>query len=280
MKHTLEIASRNVAYWTYGDAKKPVLVMIHGFRGTHHGLELIAHDLKDFYVIVPDLPGFGESAPLKTHDIEGYVAFLSEFIQSLGLNQPPVLLGHSFGSIIASHFAAEHSSTISNLILINPIGAPALEGPKAAMTKLAIFYYWLGRKLPQRASHTWLSAKPIVMGMSITMAKTKDKTLRRYIHGQHLSHFSSFANPEVVAEAFKASVSHTVREKAEHITTPTLLIVGEKDDITPLAMQQELHKMTPNSELFIIEKVGHLIHYETPAQAAKAITAFLQAPLQ
>lgn len=283
MKHSLEIDGRIITFWTYGQPNQPIIIAIHGFRGTHHGLELIAEQLKnDFYVIIPDLPGFGESEPLDTHSITGYTRFLLKFIAKLNLKvppeSPPILLGHSFGSIITSHFAAEHPAAISHLILINPIGAPALEGPKAAMTKLAIFYYWLGQKLPQKASHTWLSAKPIVMGMSVTMTKTKDKTLRRYIHDQHLSHFSSFASPGVVAEAFKASVSHTVREKAEHITMPTLLIVGEKDDITPLAKQQELHQLTSNSELFVIEKVGHLIHYETPSQAAKAIIAFLQAP--
>jgi len=278
MKHTLLIASRQIAYWTYGEAKNPVIVMVHGFRGTHHGLERIVHELKDFYVIVPDLPGFGESEPMDTHDLDGYVTFLRTFISSLQLSHPPVLLGHSFGSIIASHFAAEYPTQINRLILINPIGAPALEGPKATLTKLAVFYYWLGRKLPQKASRSWLSARPIVLGMSATMAKTKDASLRRYIHNQHLTHFSSFANPTVLSEAFQTSITHTVRQKAEHITTPTLLIAGEHDDITPLEKQRDLHKAITRSELFVIEHVGHLIHYETPKKAAEAIITFLQAP--
>jgi len=281
MKHTLLISqNQKVAYWSYGEPTHPVIVMVHGFRGTHHGLELITKELRGFYVIVPDLPGFGESDPLDEHSITQYVQFLNEFMARLNLAMPPVLLGHSFGSIIASHFAAAYPRAIDRLILINPIGAPALEGPKAVMTKLAIAYYWLGKKLPQRASKSWLSARPIVLSMSIMMAKTKDKTLRQYIHNQHLTHFSSFSSPRAVAEAFHASVSHTVTEKAEHITMPTLLIVGEKDDITPLKKQQELHTKMTASELFVIENVGHLIHYETPKKAAGAIMTFLRAPLQ
>ncbi len=278
MKHSIHLSSGTVHYWTYGDAKKPALIMVHGFRGTHHGLELIAYELSDFYVIIPDLPGFGESEPIEKHNLTGYTTFLAAFIKALDLKEPPILLGHSFGSIIASHFAAEYPTLIRKLILINPISAPALEGPKAVMTKLAIFYYWLGRKLPRKASHLWLSARPIVLGMSITMTKTKDKATRRYIHNQHLTHFSSFNDPGVVAEAFKTSISHTVAEKAEHIVTPTLLIVGEKDDITPLEKQHEIHTTIASSELFVIENVGHLIHYETPKKAAEAITMFLRAP--
>ncbi len=265
------------AYWTYHDSSLPTIVMIHGFRGTHHGLDLIAKALPDFHIIVPDLPGFGESQPLtQKHTLDTYTKWLEAFIKDLALPKAPVLLGHSFGSIITSSYASAHPDTISKLILVNPIGAPALEGPKAALTRLAIVYYLLGQKLPARLAHAWLSTKPIVMVMSSTMAKTKDKQLRAFVHGQHLQHFSTFANPRVVAEAFATSTRHTVRDVAKTIATPTLLIAGDQDDITPLHKQHELVRLFPNATLEVIKGVGHLTHYETPERVAKLIRTFIR----
>ena len=265
-----------VKYWEYHTDKKPTLVMIHGFRGTHHGLAKIAENLADFHLLVPDLPGFGQSDALTgEHSVENYVEFVAQFIQKLGLKQP-VVVGHSFGSIVASHFASAHPDMLSKLILINPIAAPALQGPRGVMTRLAIAYYWLGRKLPARAAKSWLGAPPIVRIMSVAMAKTKDKDTLHYIHDQHRQHFSTFASPEVVAQSFKASVSSDVSHVAEQLSAPTLLIAGEKDDITALGKQHELHCRIANSELYVIDGVGHLIHYETPGEAAGAMKRFLR----
>lgn len=250
--------------------------MIHGFRGTHHGLDLIAKALPKYHIIVPDLPGFGASEPLtKEHDIDHYVEWLQAFIKALQLAQPPVLLGHSFGSIITSAYTSAHPSMISKLILVNPIGAPALQGPKAALTRLAIVYYLLGRKLPAEIARNWLSNKSIVLIMSSAMAKTKDRQLRKFIHNQHFQHFSSFASPTVVAEAFATSTKHTVRGSAPTVLIPTLIIAADKDDITPLAKQRQLAELFPQASLKIIKGVGHLTHYETPDQVAQLIEDYL-----
>lgn len=263
-------------YYTYNNSPKlPVIIMIHGFRGTHHGMDLIAKRLNGYMVIVPDLPGFGETKPLTNeHSIENYVKWLNKFIIGLNLSQPPILLGHSFGSIITSHYATEFAGTISKLILVNPIGSPALKGPKAILSRLAMFYYWLGKKLPEPLAMKLLSAKPIVMIMSNTMAKTSDKELRNFIHNQHLTHFSSFTNSQVVAEAFNASVKNTVRDVAHKIKLPTLLIAGDIDDITPINKQHELSRIFPNAQIEVIKGVGHLTHYETPDIVADAIVKF------
>lgn len=264
-------------YYVYNDNPKlPVIVMIHGYRGTHHGLDLIAKNLGNYRVIVPDLPGFGESKPLSTeHSVKNYVVWLKEFITELKLSKPPVLLGHSFGSIIVSHFVSQYPKAIVKLILVNPIGAPALEGSNAIMSRLASFYYWLGQKLPETIATKLLSAKPIVMIMSISMAKTRDKKTRKFIHNQHLLHFSSFTNRDVAAEAYRASITNNVRDVAAKISVPTLMIVGDRDDITPLVKQLELSKLIQNTTIDIIKGVGHLTHYETPDSVSNAIKKFV-----
>jgi pimeloyl-ACP methyl ester carboxylesterase len=248
--------------------------MIHGFRGTHHGLLLIAKQLKGFNIIIPDLPGFGRGPKLKKYDLESYVSWLDTFITKHSPDARPILLGHSFGSIICAAYAKEHPKRLKKLILVNPIGAPALEGTRKVMTKLAVSYYKIGATLPEKSAQRWLSAKPIVRIMSITMAKTHNKGLRTYIHHQHDHYFSRFHSPQSLLESFTTSVSHNVGDFAPKIPVETLLIAGSLDDITHVSVQYGLVKKFPKARLKVINNVGHLTHYETPEKVAELIQAF------
>lgn len=271
------IDGQTTRYWSSHDNKLPVIIMVHGFRGTHHGLDEIVKNLPEFRVIVPDLPGFGESQPFKQHSIEDYVTWLQHFVKKLELSEQPILLGHSFGSIVASHYAALHPETIQKLIMINPIGYPALKGPKAILTQGAILYYWFGRKLPVEYSKRWLSSPLFVDTMSRVMTKSKNKEMKAFVKDQHRKYFSSFASSTVVAESFRASVSHDVREVAPLLSIPTLLIAGERDDITSVSKQRELHALIDEADLHIIPNVGHLVHYETADSAARIIQDWITA---
>ena len=252
---------------------KPTLLMLHGFRGTHHGLAKIAENLQNFELVIPDLPGFGEGPIFEKYDIDTYVEWLRQLVEKY---DKPYLLGHSFGSIVAAAYTAKYGDTIQKLILINPIGAPALEGSRGALTKLAVFYYQVGKILPAGAAKTWLSSKPSTLIMSKAMTKTKDKALQKYIDDQHLQYFSSFHSAESVHQGFVTSVSNSVRNYAASIQTETLLIAGEKDDITSIEKQRELAKMFRQATLVEIPDVGHLTHYETPKEVAAAVQAFIK----
>jgi len=278
MKHSCQILGTTTAYWEYNPDKPTTLILIHGFRGTHHGLLKIAELLPDYRLIIPDLPGFGVSEALAGgHEIGDYAEWLFQFRQIVEPESlSSYIVGHSFGSIIVSHYASLHPSTVTKLTLINPIGAPALEGEQRLLTQLAILYYWLGRKLPARAARAWISFKPITKITSITMRKTKDRAIRKFIDEQHYTHFSSFANPTQLSQTFKTSVSHDVSQVAEHLTMPTLMIVGEKDVITALDKQRELHTKIDGAEIVVIPNVGHLTHYETPGEVASAIRQFIK----
>lgn len=268
--------AKKVATTVKKPAEKPTLVMIHGFRGTHHGLLLIAKYLKGFNIIIPDLPGFGRGPKLKTYDLDSYVEWLHAFMKKQGFTKAPILLGHSFGSIVSAAYAQKYPKTVQRLILVNPIGSPALEGPNKVMTKLAIVYYKIGAKLPEKPAHAWLAAKPVVRIMSVTMAKTHDKGLRTFIHHQHDRYFSRFHSPQSVLEGFTTSVSHNVGDFAKKIPVKTLLIAGSLDDITPLSDQYGLVKKFPNAQLKVIKNVGHLTHYETPEHVAALVQAFIK----
>lgn len=276
------LGGTRVAYWTYEPVRVTpetrTILVIHGFRGDHHGLLRVADQLPEMRLIMPDLPGFGGSAAFvgAEHSVERYGRFISDFLEALGLGSDTVLLGHSFGSIVASHYVAAHPGTVSELILVNPIAAPALEGPKGLMTKIAILYYEAAAGLPRRLGQGLLRSQLIVRVMSETMAKTRDKQLRRFVHAQHSAYFSAFADRDSLLEAFKASVGSNVAEVAPGLTLPVLLVAGEKDEIAALTDQYRLLAVLPDAYLEVIPDVGHLIHYETPEPAADFIRRFLK----
>lgn len=263
------------AYWEYGAADAATtIVAVHGFRGEHHGLEPVVAHLEGFRVISPDLPGFGETPPIpdRRHDLVLYVDWLSSFVDRVAPGS--VVLGHSFGSIVSAAAVADGLQTPS-LVLVNPIGAPALGGPRGILTRLAVFYYWAGARLPARLGDALLRNRLVVRGMSLAMVKTRDKGLRRFVHEQHDAYFSRFADRDVLHDAFLTSVSNDVRAFAPRIGTRTLLVAAQKDDITPIEAERTLATLFADAQLVEIEDVGHLIHYETPAVAAGAITRFL-----
>lgn len=275
-RREVTVRGGTTAYWVYGDADAPeTLVAVHGYRGEHHGLDPVVAFLDGIRIISPDLPGFGETEPLPgvAHTLQTYADWLTDFVDAVAPGAD--ILGHSFGSIVVAA-AVAGGLQVPRVILVNPIGAPALEGPRGILTRLAVFYYWAGAKLPRRVGDALLRNGMIVRVMSVSMAKTKDAQLRTFIHDQHDTYFSRFSDRDVLRDGFVASVSNDVRAYAPRVAQPTLLIAADRDDITPIEAQRHLQTLFPQAELVEIAGVGHLIHYEKPREAADAIRRFLR----
>jgi pimeloyl-ACP methyl ester carboxylesterase len=108
------------------------------------------------------------------------------------------------------------------------------------------------------------------------MAKTTNRSLRRWIHKQHLDNFSDFASVKVAAEAYDASISTDLSKLAYLISSPVLIIAAVLDDITGIQVQRDVAETYPNATIVELPKVGHLVHYEAPAEAAIHISAFVE----
>jgi pimeloyl-ACP methyl ester carboxylesterase len=273
-----EVLGSTTRYWEYGPADAARTVVIaHGYRGDHHGLEPVIALLPDVRFIGPDLPGFGLSTPMTQapHSIEGYARWLVAFLAELGLTGDAVLLGHSFGSMVTT-YALANGLAAPALILINPISTDPHKGGGAVMNALTRAYYGAARKLPVPLGRGLLGNWAIVQIMSVTLAKTRDAQLRRWIHEEHHRYFNGFSDPQTVAEAFDASLSTDVTRYAGALTMPVLVIAGEQDEIAPAAGQHAFAATLPHARLVMLDRVGHLIHYERPQDAADAIGAFLR----
>lgn len=277
LRRTLTLSGKEFVYYDYPSRhdNPETIVMIHGYRGNHRGLEAIVGGLEDYHVIVPDLPGFGESAELTSvHSLDAYANWLEQFLSELGLVSTANLVGHSFGTLVVGRYAVTRQC--KSVVLINPVSGPALSGPRAFLTQITSAFYHLSNLLPESIGG-WLLRSPIaVMVMSTVMAKTKDRKLRSWIHKQHLSNFSDFATVRVATEGYDASISSDLSVMAPSITTPVLIVAAELDDITAIEIQREVVKLYPRAKLAEISNVGHLVHYEAPEQAANYIQAFIE----
>lgn len=145
------------------------------------------------------------------------------------------------------------------------------------MNGLTRAFYGAARKLPARLGRGLLGNWVIVQIMSVTLAKTRDPQLRRWIHEEHHRYFNGFSDPQTVAEAFDASLSTDVTRYADSLTMPVMVIAGQDDAIAPAPGQHTFVDQLPDAELVMLDHVGHLIHYEQPAEAAGAIRRFLAA---
>lgn len=274
-RRTVSIHGSTTAYWEYGpqDAEHTV-VLVHGFRGTHHGLQTLVAALPEYRFLAPDLPGFGESSPLNgEHTLVSYASWLGEFLQVVDPDAKAIVLGHSFGSMVVAN--ALNALAQRRIALVNPIARNALSGPDRILTALAIGYYRLGAMLPSKLGHALMASGVITRIMSEVMAVTKNRALRAWIHDQHRRYFSRFANRTVLLEAFRASVSDDVGSHADQFPRGTLLVAGELDAVAPVDDVRSLQKQMTGSELHIIHGVGHLVHYETPIALARILRAWL-----
>lgn len=292
----VELRSGTTHMWQYGpDDAADHLVALHGFRGDHHGLEpIVAHLLRTrpgLRVTVPDLPGFGASPPLTgRHDVPGYAAWARDLVRTVAPGGNAVLAGHSFGSVVAAAAMAGAGGSDTNgagtdgspvaraLVLMNPIPRPPVSGRGRLGVGATAVLHDLAGALPEAAGTALLRHAALTRVASVAMVRTPDGALVRWIHEEHGRYFAGFGTRRSLLEAFRASITGSVREWAADIGVPCLLVGGARDDLAPVRDQEHLVARFRDARLVLIDGVGHLTHYETPGAVADEVAAFLGTP--
>jgi pimeloyl-ACP methyl ester carboxylesterase len=257
-----------------GDAAKAKnLVLVHGYRGDHHGLEAFAGGLTDFNVYSPDLPGFGTSAALNVeHSLNSYADWFKAFLQEIKLENP-LVVGHSFGTLVVSATEAK-LGLFEKIVLVNPVAGGRIVGVSKLLMEFVKFYYWVAHIVPEVIGNRMTKTYLLVDSMSAYTTKSKDKTLRKWVKEQHRTHFNSFANSQVVWEAYVASTENVVTPYVKEIHKPVLLIAAELDEITPVSAVYEFARTMDHAEVYEIKGCGHLVHYEAADEAIDVINKF------
>lgn len=266
-------------YWLYpattsSAATAKNLILVHGYRGDHHGLAAFAGGLTDFNVYSPDLPGFGLSEPLnEPHTLEAYSHWLKDFLNAINLTKP-IAVGHSFGTLILSSCESQHD-LFESLILLNPVGGGKVKGISEFLLWSVKFYYWVAHILPEILGVRMAKSYLLVDSMSTFTTKSKNKDLRKWIKQQHRTHFNSFSDSQVIWESYVASTSNVVTPYVKNISKPVLMIAADLDEITPVYMVLNIAKSMANAQVYEIKGCGHLVHYEAADEAVDVMNNFL-----
>lgn len=227
------------------------LVLLHGLGGSRLSWEPQLADLAGRHRVVAwDMPGYGGSQPL-----DGRVTFAAlagsviEFLDAIGADAVH-LGGISFGAMIAQYVAARHPRRVLSLALLSTSPVFGLDGTKP---------------------DEWRAARLVPLDAGREPADFADDVLRA-IAGPHISASAleeqRAAMARVTGHALRASidclVTHDSTALLPAITAPTVCMVGDLDEETPVAYGFALADLIPNARLAVIPMAGHLLNVEAP----------------
>jgi pimeloyl-ACP methyl ester carboxylesterase len=132
------------AFYSVTGEGLPVL-FLHGWALGHHTYRGVVQRIaaQGARVIAPALPGFGGTAdlPSRSFTLAGYSAWIDDLLRALGVDEPFVVVGHSFGGGCAIKFAHDHPDRVRSLVLVNSIGGSAWKKGKV-LTSIAKRPLW------------------------------------------------------------------------------------------------------------------------------------------
>jgi len=237
------------------------LIFLHGLGGTRTAWGPQLRGLSDRYrCIAWDMPGYGASAPLEPLSYRGIAERLVGLFDHLDISAATVV-GLSFGGMHALHTALEFPDRVAQLVLADSSPAFGIDGTNRQD--------WMQARLDpiDRGGSPADAAEAIIDSITAT-------PLSGQIRTETLESFGRIS-PRGFRAAVECLPTNDVRERLADITQPTLVVVGELDEETPVAYSELLAAGIPTSELKILPGVGHLSPAEAPDLFNAALIDFL-----
>ncbi len=270
MEKSVVIEGTKIKYWVYHPEKKYTIFFWHGFRGSHRGLVQVAEALKGYRVIVPDLPGWGESGTLvTTHTFLHYVKFLKKFIAHFKL-EAYIVAGHSFGATLALVYAATFPKHIRHLLLLAPvINAGSLT------SRLGELYYAVGAKMPQPFRRQWISNPVINIGKTELMTIMINPIKRQKLVQDEQKNLA-YIRDWVEIETYQSFYDEDFWQSMKLLKMPTTVISASRDRMTSMATYKKMVATIPNGKMITLTGGGHFAPIEDPVAVTRAIVQALE----
>jgi pimeloyl-ACP methyl ester carboxylesterase len=237
----------DLVYWSGGQGTEP-LVLVHGTNdqaGTW--AQVVPKFVERYRVIIPDLPGHGESAPaagpLEMPQIkDGLARVIAEETGST----PVTLVGNSMGGWAAMLYAIEHPAKVKQLILEDSGGMTwDLSGiPLVPQTRKQA-------ATAMRAAVGPKGAMPPDYVLDALVRRSATSPMLRLMQGNF--------------------TAHMMDNRFDQIKAPVTMIWGDGDGLVPLAYANQMQSRIGNAKLHVIEDCGHIPHRFKPAEFASLL---------
>jgi long-chain acyl-CoA synthetase len=212
-------------------------LFVHGYAGVAETWEhQINHFMRDARVVAPDLRGHGQSdAPFTQYTMAELVEDLDTIAEKMELPEKFVMAGHSFGGSICVEYALAHPERLEKLILLSTAG----EYPVPRIVSLA-------SRIPTAAFRPWWRYRPRWNAEIHVMKRMMLNNMRKWVGW----------------------------EKLNEITTPTLVVTGERDRYFPRKVFEGVAEQIPGAETIDIGGSKHKVQLERHQAVNRAISRF------
>ena len=235
-----------------GNGQQPI-ILLHGLMGGVENFgEMVDFISAKYKVYGLDLKLF-EGRNLLKVSVKSLSEYLNDFMKTLNIKSA-TLIGNSMGGHVGLIFAKNYPSKVDNLILTGSSG---------------LFEESMGNSWPRREDKNYIRKKTeeVFYDPKVATDELVDKVFEIANNRMNLLKLLGYA---------KSAIRHNMASEIPNIKTPTCLIWGANDKVTPPHVAEEFHKLLPNSNLCWIEKCGHAPMWEHPKQFSEIVLDFLK----
>jgi pimeloyl-ACP methyl ester carboxylesterase len=246
------------------------LLLVHDYLASRVTWDDVLPRLAErFRVVVPDLPGFGESEkppPSRyRYDFDGFSESLVDLIAALGLGRVS-LCGHAMGGAVALTLAASHAHIVDKLVLVNPLVYPPRPDPLSRIAGVPVLGPLLFKQLYGRT----LFRSRFLAQARVTNGAAKSRRVDRL--------FELFDAP-AAREAAYATIramqdTRLLTASVPRVSAPTLVAWGRANRASPVEHGRRLARELGGARFEVFD-CGPSPAEECPDAFANAVTAFL-----
>ncbi|WP_452225124.1 alpha/beta fold hydrolase [Lacinutrix chionoecetis] len=229
------------------------IIVLHGLMGGLSNFDAVIDYFSErgYKVIIPQLPVYSMSL-LKTN-VKAFSKYLQEFIKFKGFNDV-ILLGNSLGGHIGLYFTKLNPEKVKALIITGSSG---------------LYESAMGGSYPKRSDYEVIKkkAQDVFYDPAIATKEIVDEVYETVNDRNKLIRTLTIA---------KSAIRHNMAKDLPKMNTPTCIIWGKNDAVTPPEVAVEFHELLPDSDLFWIDKCGHAAMMEHPDEFNKILDGWLK----
>lgn len=274
-----------LAYRVWGRAGATPLMTVHGLvSSTHHWLDFNPYYAAHRQVISWEYRGHGGNAvprEPRTISVPQFADDAHHVWRAAGSTQPVVVVGLSFGVQVALELYRRHPDCVRALVLICGTPGHPLDRVSPSPSLRKNIAGLIRTLASQRVVSTpLLGFLRTRLGMRIAREITymsgganRDSCPPAMLKGL-FKHVGSL-DAQLIGAVMAAYLEHDAHDVLHTITVPTLIIAGDRDQLTPLSLAERMRDTIPGSDLVVFSGHSHLVQVEKPREVHAAIDEFL-----